>query len=123
MDNNGFQQYQGFGVQPQQQQPDQWEVAARLAAMPDTGLTNRYMNAEMPQGEMVSGHYVAPSWTQHLDAGLRRVAGQQMYNEGTAARQALVNFLRDRNRNLGADTMSQLTGEGGVPVTAENYTG
>ena len=36
---------------------------------------------EMPQGQMVSGHYVAPSWTQQL-AGLanKYVAGQQEKN-------------------------------------------
>ena len=97
---NTFQQPQGFGVQPQN--PDQWDIAARMAALPDTGLTNRYMNAEMPEGGMVSGHFVAPSITQNMAAGLKQAMGGQMYQEGTAARKALVDYLRNKNKPLGS---------------------
>lgn len=89
---NGFQQPQGFGVQ--QQQPNQWELAARMAALPDSRLTNEYMLAEQPQGQMISGRYVAPSWTQSLAALGKNAVGGQMYRQRDAQTAALINALR-----------------------------
>ena len=43
-------------------------------------------NAEMPQGQMVSGHYVAPSWTQYL----ANIAGQ--YAGGKQEEQAIQDY-------------------------------
>lgn len=117
MSNNNFQQFQGYGVP--QYDPNQWDVAAQVAALPDTGLTNKFINTAMPEGQMISGHYVAPSWSQNLAAGLKQGMGGQMYSEGTKARNAMVKLLRDRSKNLGADSMSGLTGEGGVGVTED----
>lgn len=34
--------------------------------------------SQMPQGQMVSGHYVAPNWTQQLASALRPVVGQKI---------------------------------------------
>ena len=53
----------------------QLELKRKLA------MADALRNQEAPQGQMVSGHYVAPSWTQAL-AGLanKYVAGQQEQN-------------------------------------------
>ena len=53
----------------------QLELKRKLA------MADALRNQEAPQGQMVSGHYVAPSWTQQL-AGLanKYVAGQQEQN-------------------------------------------
>lgn len=44
-------------------------------------LAQQLMQSEAPQGQMVSGHYVAPSWTQQLASALRPVVGQQIMNK------------------------------------------
>lgn len=94
--NNGFQQAQGFGVAPNQGQGQmsQWELAAALAAMPDSKLTNQYMNEQQPEGQMISGHYVAPSWTQNMAALTKNAIGGQMYRQRDAQTSALINALR-----------------------------
>ena len=50
---------------------------------------------EAPQGQMVSGHYVAPSWTQHLaglagkyQAGQKEKEGIEQYGEYAKGKQA-----------------------------------
>jgi hypothetical protein len=94
---NQFQKPQGFGATPQQQDPRQWELAAGLAALPDSKLTNAYMTEEQPEGQMVSGHYVAPSWTQNLAALGKNALGGQMYRQRDAQTQALIEALRQNN--------------------------
>lgn len=101
---NGFQQNQGFGVQPQQP-PNQWELAAALAALPDSKLTNAYMNAEQPEGQMISGRYVAPSWTQNLAALGKNALGGHMYRDRDAKTTALIDALRQ----------NAMSGGGGAP--------
>ena len=51
---------------------------------------------EQPQGNMVSGHYVAPSWTQQLAPLVSGIAGQAM-NENLDKKQlALAEALRQK---------------------------
>ena len=96
---NQFQKQQGFGVMPQQQDPRQWELAAGLAALPDGRLTNEYMTAEQPNGQMVSGHFVAPSITQNMAALAKNFTGGQMYRERNEQTKALINALRQNSQN------------------------
>ena len=44
-------------------------------------LAQSLMQSRAPQGQMVSGHYVAPNWTQQLAAALSPVVGQQIMNK------------------------------------------
>lgn len=51
-------------------------------------------NAQMPEGQMVSGHYVAPSWTQYLAGAVNKYQGAKQerealkgYGEAQATRQ------------------------------------
>lgn len=48
---------------------------------------------ENPQGQMISGHYVAPSWTQGLATGLRALAAAQKEN---AAEESVKDLQRQR---------------------------
>lgn len=43
---------------------------------------------ETPQGQMVSGHYVAPSWTQYLAQGLKSYMGGKQMSEAEQAQKA-----------------------------------
>ena len=103
---NSFQKQQGFGVMPQQQDPRQWELAAGLAALPDSKMANDYMNAEQPDGQMVSGHYVAPSITQNVAALAKNFTGGQMYRDRNEQTKALINALR-QNSTSGVATGAQ----------------
>lgn len=56
-------------------------------------------------GQMVSGHFVAPSWTQQLAKGLNTYMGAKGMREATEAQQALAQKLRDQRQS----EMGQLT--------------
>lgn len=44
-------------------------------------LAQQLMQSQAPQGQMVSGHYVAPSWTQQLASALNPVVGRQIMDK------------------------------------------
>jgi len=44
-------------------------------------LANSFRNKEAPQGQMVSGHYVRPSWTQSLAHGVNQYLANSTENE------------------------------------------
>lgn len=44
-------------------------------------MAQQLLQSEAPQGQMVSGHYVAPSITQHLAHALRQYQGNKALNE------------------------------------------
>jgi len=78
---------------------------------------------EMPQGQMVSGHYVAPSWTQQL-AGLanKYIAGQQeneaMKQYGgyqTAKSAKLGALLSDLSKGKQVESPVDYQDAGGIP--------
>lgn len=96
---NQYQQQQGFGVQPQQTDPRQWELAAGLAALPDGDMTADYMNEQQPDGQMVSGHYVAPAISQNMAALAKNYMGGQMYGERNKQTKALIDALRQNSSN------------------------
>ena len=53
-----------------------------------------------PQGQLISGHYVAPSWTQQLAPLVSGVAGQAM-NENLDKKQlALAEALRGKQQEV-----------------------
>ncbi|MFW7342865.1 hypothetical protein V0R37_15155 [Pollutimonas sp. H1-120] len=49
----------------------------RMQLMHNQALAQRLMQSEMPQGQMVSGHYVAPNITQYLAHGLKQYMGNK----------------------------------------------
>ena len=52
---------------------------------------------DSPQGNMVSGHYVAPSWTQHLATLLQGYAGGKANRDADERQKALAEAVRGRN--------------------------
>jgi hypothetical protein len=71
--------------------------------------------SEMPQGQMVSGWYVAPSITQNLASALRQ--GMAAYDEGKAGREA--DALEKRKEAETNAVMSQLYSNYQPPQQAE----
>jgi hypothetical protein len=67
-----------FGFQRRQQQID-----ARKARMTQLLKSQKY-TPDTVEGSMVSGHYVAPSWSQQLNAGIQPAAQQWMTNQEQA---------------------------------------
>jgi len=49
---------------------------------------------QAPQGQMVSGRYVQPSWTQYLASGLANYRGQQMSAEADKKQKAMAEALQ-----------------------------
>jgi hypothetical protein len=72
--------FQGFGVKPQQS-IEQWQLAAALAQMNDSGLVNDLMTREQPNGRMVGDRFVPPSWTQSLDGAVKQGLGAYQYKQ------------------------------------------
>src|SRR5699024_5673732 len=54
-------------------------LARQLKPMQDSARAQLHMQQGMgaPQGQMVSGHYIAPHWSQHLAQGLNRYMGEK----------------------------------------------
>ena len=80
-------------------------------------------NQAAPEGQMVSGHYVAPSWTQHL-AGLanKYVAGQQeqgamkQYGDYQKSKSAKLGTLLDElNKGKQVESPVDYQDAGGMP--------
>lgn len=56
----------------------------------------RDQSQQQPQGQMVSGHYVAPSWTQGLANVLKAYQGGKGMREADARQKALAEAVRGR---------------------------
>ena len=72
--------FQGFGVKPQQS-IEQWQLAAALAQMNDSGLVKELMTTDQPGGRMVGDRFVPPSWTQSLDGAVKQGLGAYQYKQ------------------------------------------
>lgn len=62
-------------LMPQNDEMMQIELKRKMA------LADALRKQEVPQGQMVSGHYVAPSWTQHLGSLVNKYMGGQTEKE------------------------------------------
>ena len=52
---------------------------------------------QQPQGQMINGHYVAPSWTQQLNPMANALAGEAVGNRADTKQQELAVALRNKN--------------------------
>jgi hypothetical protein len=91
--------------------------AALLAQNPEaTDLSRQRKLAEMlslkafeqPQGNMVSGRYVAPSWTQQLAPLISGIAGQSMNEKLDKKQLALAEALRVKKDEVQQQIMTKL---------------
>ena len=71
---------------------------------------------QQPQGQMIGGHYVAPSWTQQLNAALSPVVGAYMMNRADTEQEKLAEKLRLQNVQEAQDILSTLKGRTGTAV-------
>ena len=51
------------------------DTLMQIALKRKLALADSLRQQEAPQGQMVSGHYVAPSWTQQLAGGVNKIMG------------------------------------------------
>jgi hypothetical protein len=84
---------------------------------------------QMPQGQMVSGRYVAPSFFQNILPLAQMYAGTRMAERGDKAALELAKQLRDQQQKMGQDyfeaispTQTELAGPTptGAPLTTVN---
>jgi len=70
-------------------------------------LADALRQQQMPEGQMVSGHYVAPSWTQYLANAVNK------YSAGLQEKEALGKFgeYQKTKQQKQADALKQLTGD------------
>jgi hypothetical protein len=110
---------QGYGVNPSYQanQDKQWQLAAALASMPDSGLTNKLMNEGQPEGQMVSGVFVPPSITQQLSGVAGNALGAGLMRKRNGQAKDLIAALRDNagggGGGMGSNPMADMVGSGG----------
>ena len=63
-------------------------------------LAQQLMQTQQPQGQSVSGHYVAPHWTQQLAAALSPVVGQQIMRKMPEQMAELQQAQQDRTAQM-----------------------
>lgn len=79
----------------------------------------RQQSEQSPQSQMVSGHYVAPSWTQGLAQMLKAYQGGKGMREADARQKALAEAVRGRQ----TEEMGQFAKlMGGAPAQATGQT-
>lgn len=94
-----------------QLEAQQLERRRKLAeAMQQNALTTG-----MPQGQMVSGRYVAPSWTQQLAQAIKPVMARQELNQIDAQQKDLYGRQRERSATDTAAFMEALQGKPATP--------
>lgn len=73
-------------------------------------------NSQQPQGQMIGGHYVAPAWTQQLNAALNPILGAYMMNRADTEQEKLAEKLRLQNAQEAQDIISTMAGKKGQEV-------
>lgn len=71
---------------------------------------------QQPQGQMIGNHYVAPSWTQQLNAALNPVVGAYMMNKADEQQQALSLKQQTAMQNNIAKALQTMKGTPGGMV-------
>ena len=81
-------------------------------------LAQMLSSSEPAQGQMISGRYVAPSWTQNLAQLANAATGAYFANKAETQQQALAKKIREGQNAALADYISQSEGrppvEGGI---------
>lgn len=80
--------------------PDLQRKKFELERAAQMGRALMDQGSEIPQGQMVSGHYVAPSWTQYLSQGLKSYLGGKTMNSIPDRMADLQKAQQDYNASL-----------------------
>jgi hypothetical protein len=70
---------------------------------------------QQPQGQMVSGQFVAPSWTQQLNSALNPILGSYMLSQADTKQTQLAEALRQRGIQESQDILSTVRGKQATP--------
>jgi len=107
----------GGQVQPLTNIPSAYQADALELARAQR-LAQMLSSQELPQGQMVSGRYVAPSWTQNLAQLANAATGAYFADKAETQQQALAKKIREGQNAALADYISQSEGrpavEGGI---------
>jgi hypothetical protein len=98
--------FQGFGVKPQQSL-EQWQLAAALAQMNDSGLIKELMTTDQPNGRMVGDRFVPPSWTQSLDGAVKQGLGAYQYKQNMDMKKQFMQAMALNAKGGGAAPVAQ----------------
>ena len=95
-----------YNTAPMQDMP-QDDTMMQLDLKRKLALADALRQQQMPEGQMVSGHYVAPSWTQYLANAIGKYQGIKQEKE------ALGQFgeYQKTKQQKQADALKQLTGD------------
>ena len=75
------------------------DATAQLLLKRKLAMADALKQQEMPQGQMVAGHYVAPSWTQYLGNLANKWVGGEQEREAIKGYQ---DYQKTQNQKLGA---------------------
>jgi hypothetical protein len=78
---------------------------------------------QMPEGQMVSGRFVAPSWTQHLAQLVNAGTGAYYADQAEKQNLALAKKIREGENVALADYMAELQGRPAVPEKVTEMAG
>lgn len=114
---------------PNQNVGSQDDATVQLLLKRRLAQADALRNAEMPQGQMVSGHYVAPSWTQYLAnltgniaAGKQEEQAMQDYSQAQATKaQKLGDLMKGKTQFVTDEQGNQR--ETTVPYSKEELVG
>ena len=103
-------QYSPFGVPSAGITPDNPLAPEYLALERQKKIADLLMQKgqQLPEGQMVSGHYVAPSFTQQLNPLLNAYMGGNMAEQNEARTAKLANLLRGQNVTEAQDILNSL---------------
>ena len=85
----------GLGQSAPQEMPTD-DATAQLMLKRRLAQADALRGAEMPQGQMVSGHYVAPSWTQQLGTLFNAYQGKNLSEQVGQEQNKLAQALRQQ---------------------------
>jgi len=83
----------------------------------------RKQSMEQSSGDMVSGHYIAPSWSQGLNKMAQALVGNKMQGEVDSGQKALADAVRGKTNEEWAGVTSDLAGREAIAQPEDGQQG
>jgi len=96
---------------------------AQLARRQQMADMLRKQSMEQSSGDMVSGHYIAPSWSQGLNKMAQALVGNKMQGEVDSGQKALADAVRGKTNEEWAGVSSDLAGREAIAQPEEGQQG
>jgi len=97
--------------------------SAQLARRQQMADMLRKQSMEQSSGDMVSGHYIAPSWSQGLNKMAQALVGNKMQGEVDSGQQALADAVRGKTNAEWAGVSSDLAGREAIAQPEDGQQG